>query len=92
MLEDVNDVYAPMQYVVSGLGKFGLISPRLVDLFESLRKNWEEAVQCGSLNLTWPLQGGPTELNSGNGTFYTLFDRSQFHFWYDISQTEYREV
>ena len=45
LLEDINDIYAPLQHVISFLGYFGLISPRLVALFETLRTNWE-VTQC----------------------------------------------
>ena len=41
LLLDINDVYAPMQYLISALGKVGLMSPRMVQLFERLRRDWE---------------------------------------------------
>ena len=39
------------QYAVSALGKVGLMSTRLVDLFERLRRDWE-VTQCGSNSIT----------------------------------------
>lgn len=42
LLEDINDVYAPLQHIISFLGRNGLISDRLVKMFERLRMNWED--------------------------------------------------
>ena len=40
LLIDINEVYAPMQYIVSALGRVGLVSSRMVNLFERLRRDW----------------------------------------------------
>ena len=40
LLIDINEVYAPMQYIVSALGRVGLMSSRMVNLFERLRRDW----------------------------------------------------
>ena len=50
LLLDINDVYAPMQYLISALGKIGLMSPRMVRLFERLRRDWEVVTKSGFEN------------------------------------------
>ena len=39
---------APLQYVISALGRVGIVSTRLVDLFERLRRDWDVLIKCGS--------------------------------------------
>lgn len=54
LLEDINDIYAPLQYAVSALGKVGLMSTRLVDLFERLRRDWDALVTMMNMELATP--------------------------------------
>ena len=44
---DVICVCTPVQYVISALGRVGIVSTRLVDLFERLRRDWD-VCKCGS--------------------------------------------
>merc|ERR1712232_254177 len=54
LLEDINDIYAPMQYLFSALGRVGLINTRIVRLFERLRTNWDALVTMMKLELATP--------------------------------------
>jgi sterol 24-C-methyltransferase len=54
LLEVINAVYAPLQGVVTLLGHTGLVSQRLVHLFERLRINWDALVTMMRLELATP--------------------------------------
>jgi len=54
LLENINNVYAPMQGVITFLGHTGLVNERLVQLFERLRINWDALVMMMRMELATP--------------------------------------
>lgn len=44
----------PCRYVISALGKVGIVSPRIVDLFERLRTYWADLETMMTMELATP--------------------------------------
>lgn len=54
LLERINDVYAPLQYAITWMGKAGLLGGRLPALFERLRAYWDTLRLMMQMELATP--------------------------------------
>lgn len=54
LLQDINDTYEPLQHIISFLGRYNLISERMVKLFERLRMYWDSLLKMMQMELATP--------------------------------------